>query len=629
MTTITDMFRSVNAVPTLSLNNVIGHELFGEVGSLITISNIIGESITSDISDYGLAVHSKVSNATYEGDFSTGEGGTYFPSKDDGITPRSSKTKWVDADAEYLLDSGIRRMFIVTIINANIAGTPTAINITDWVVSKEEWDDLIIETAATTLYAGNFKNNSFYFSEGNNVVENVGTKYKNSTATVTGDTVMESLIKSWITQDGSGNVTADYRVQNTEDMEIMFYYQAVRDMDVRVERQNIDRVTKNATLTNNQKDSKLELQRYGKALKSQINRVGNDSYEVTFRYNEATPFVLPKINDYISEGYKIIKMHFIARKLSVDVMVKLVKNSSILNPFTAINRSISPFTITKRNILSCFVYNEYFEISTVSRTDDGLITTLGRKALLSALKWNATYDTPIYNAQFISASSSSVRLDMSATRSPLGQSLVFNAQFLEPKIAGYQLEADGITGHKLTPVAYTDVYGQVDTFTMSWYNDLVTTADTHPVGALNTNALIGSQTYSVGLNPNESLALSFHEHLITDKSNIIIGDYFAQNNSLIKKLSSSPGITLIKYSGTVQFNIYDKVARTGSTGSGTFSIDSAYKEMTISSVSAGETFALVETASPHRLYLAVNYDGTDIRTLYFNDLEDRPNTETL
>ncbi len=51
--------------------------------------------------------------------------------------------------------------------------------------------------------------------------------------------------------------------------------------------------------------------------------------------------------------------------------------------------------------------------------------------------------------------------------------------------------------------------------------------------------------------------------------------------------------------------------------------------MTISSVSAGETFALVETASPHRLYLAVNYDGTDIRTLYFNDLEDRPNTETL
>jgi len=623
--TFTDMFRNVNAYPTLSLDNVIGHRIFGETGNLISFSNIVGESLVSNISDYGMAVHSKTTNATYEGTLV--EGGTYFPSKGYGVTPRSSKTKWQDSDAEYVIDSGIRRIIQARIMNldSQTLGTVQA-QIGTWIVPQEEWNDLTIERTDTTLKTGVYKNNTFYFAEGDGLIKNVGVKYKNNLASVSGDTALEWLIRSyWVSARGSD---AEYKAQNIKDIEIEFYYQAVRDMDVRVERQNIERVTKNATLINNQKDSKLELQRYGNALKSHINRVGHDVYEVSIRYKEATPFVFYELDDYTSEGFKIVKIHFIARESSIDVIYKLVKNASILNPFTAVNRSVSPFTITKRNILSCFVYSEYFEISTVSRTDDGLLTTLGRKALLSAFKWNATYDTPVYNAQFISASSGSIRIDMSATRTPMGQSLVFNAQFLEPKIAGYQLVTDGI-GEKLEPVAYTDVYGQVDTFTMSWYNDLVSSANTHPVGALNTNALIGSQTYDVGLNPNEGLALSFHEHLISNKKSIIWGDWFSQNNSLIKQLSTSQGVTLSRWNGTVQYNIFDKVARTGSIGSGSFVIDSAYKEMTISGVNSGETWAIVETASPHKLYLAVNYDGTDYTTLYFNSLENRPNTTTL
>jgi len=110
---------------------------------------------------------------------------------------------------------------------------------------------------------------------------------------------------------------------------------------------------------------------------------------------------------------------------------------------------------------------------------------------------------------------------------------------------------------------------------------------------------------------------------------MIIGDYFAQNNSLIKQLGAEQGTTLARWNGTVQYNIYDKVARTGSTGGGSYAIDANYKEMTISGVSAGETWAIVETASPNRLILAVNYDGTDIRTFYFNNLEDEPSTEIL
>ena len=78
--TLMDLFRSVNAVPTLNLDNEIGHTLFQDLNNLISIGDIIGEVITSDIADYGLAVHSKIKNGTYEKDESIGW--TYFPSKD-------------------------------------------------------------------------------------------------------------------------------------------------------------------------------------------------------------------------------------------------------------------------------------------------------------------------------------------------------------------------------------------------------------------------------------------------------------------------------------------------------------------------------------------------------------------
>lgn len=627
LTTLIDMFRAVNAIPTLSLNNVIGHELLGAMGNLVSITNIIAESITSDIADYGMAVHSKVTNATFEGG-SIVDGGTYFPAKGYGITPRSSKTKWQSSDAEYYLDSGIRKVVSARIRNldSQTVGVVVA-EVGDWIVSKEEWDDLTIERTRNTMIQGKHKNNTLYFNEGDNVIQNMGVGYQNNVVTPLTDTAMEGLIRSyWYSVYATDS---EYKSQNMKDYEMEFYYRAVRDMDVRTERHNIDRVVKNATLTNNQKDSKLELQRYGNALKTQINRVGNDSYEVTLRYKEATPFTFHKLNDYTSEGYKIVKVHFIARELSIDVMYKLVKNVNVLNPFTAVNRSISPFTVTKRNILSCFVYNEYFEISTVSRTDTGLLELIGRKALLNGLHWNATYDTPVYNAQFISPSSSSILIDMSATGIPLGQSMIFNAQFLEPKIAGYQLATDAI-GQKLTPITYTDTYGQVSSFTMKWFTALVAGADTHPIGAVNANILIDSLTYSVGLNPNEKLGLTFHEHCITNNSDIFVGDFFVSNNSLIRALGAEQGTTLSYWSGTTKFNIYDKYKKASAQGTGSYIVEStAYKQISINSVPAGKTWAIHETASPYRLYLACNYDGNDYAVLYFNNLNARPNTETL
>ena len=85
--TLIDMFRYVNAIPTFDENNEIGHKLLSDYGDEISFTKIEGEIIESDIGDYGYRVYSKVKNATYEADLIAG--GTYFPSENASITPRS------------------------------------------------------------------------------------------------------------------------------------------------------------------------------------------------------------------------------------------------------------------------------------------------------------------------------------------------------------------------------------------------------------------------------------------------------------------------------------------------------------------------------------------------------------
>ena len=629
LTTATDILRGVGAVPTLSLDNVIGHELFGAQGNAITIGDIIAETLTSDIADYGLAVHSKIKSGTYEGNITTG--GTYFPAKGYGVTPRSKEDKYDDDDAQYFLDSGIRRNISAIIMNLSIASTTVQAEVGHFIVSKAEWDDLETESDASTLYNGKFKNNTFYFVEGDSIIQNVGVKTKNSGALITGDDTMESLIKSWIVQF-SAFTLVDYNAQSISNMEIQWFYQPIRDFDVRVERHNIDRVVKNATVMNNQKDSTLELQRYGTALKSQINRIGNDTFEVSIRYSDLVAFTTWDLNDYTDDGYKIVKIKFLTRDNSLDVTYLFTKNQSILNPQTSVNRKVSPFTISKRNILTCFTYNEYVEFSSIDRATSSGLQLDGLKVMLNALKWDVAKDLPIYLGQFSSVSSGSTLIDMSVLNIPMGQSLVFNVQFLEPRIAGYQLTADGILGHKLTPIPYGDENGEVDKITM-WFGSVgAVVPDNHPIGSLVSPIQMFIPLTEVGLNPDEIFGITLHQHIITDRSNLIIGDYFTENNSMIKELALEPDVSIAQFVDNPNHTIYDKILKNvgSAIGGASFSINATYDELTISGVATGNSWAIIETAFPHRIYMAYNnIDGTDLNTIYINRLKERPNIEVL
>jgi len=630
-----DMFRAVNAFPTLSLDNEIGHQLLNELGNEVSYTNIIGEIIESDIVDYGLAVHAKVKNGTYEADLITG--GTYFPAKGQGVTPRSKQAKYSDKDVEWHIDGGIRRFVEARIKNldSQTLGVQTTADISQWIVSKDEWDSLEIERTHTTLYTGKYQNNTLYYVEGDFRIQNAGVRYHNDNGSYTppalGQQVIDAVIEAYWYDRLTG--VSEFNNQSIRTMEISFYYQPIRDSEIRQERHDIERVTKNATKLNNQKDSTLELNRFGNSNKALINRIGNDKYQITIRYYERDTPTFFDLNDYLTTGYRISKIKYLTRHTSCDVTYSFTKNQATLNPVTSVNSKVSPFTVSKKHILTNFIYNEYVEFAGSKITDTSSVSNLPfRYRLLNALAYASGQDEPIYNAQFYSSDAdiTSQYINMSVQKLPIGQSFNFNAQFLHPTIAGWQLVDDtGYLGKKLKPVRYTNAYGEVNNCRTFWGNTPTTVADNHPVGAYDSSWIMQTPLETIDLNPNEKFGMTIAQHCYTDRSRLIIGDYFLKNNSLIRELGGAPGISVIEYPTNPHYTIYDQVAKPYSTGFGSLAVDLTNYEYFEVTVQNGYSWAIVKSTAPFNVYFAYNNEGIDMDRVYINLLKYRTDVETL
>ena len=631
LASLTQIFRSVDAIPTLSLDGVIGHKLINEFGSLITLPDDTGEVLTADIGDYALSVHTKVKNGTYESDLAGG--GTYYPGLGYGITPRSANTKYTDSEAEWHIDSGIRRIILAEIKNLQSvsSGTITNADIAEWIVSKDEWDNLEIERDRPTLVQGKYQNNTLYFTEGDFRIKNAGVRYLNSSVPVLGEQAIDNLIRSyWVKVNGNH---VQYSNQSIRAIEIEFFYQSIRDSEVRQERHALNRTYKESVMINNQQDSVVELSRLGNANKQLINRVGNYSFDKTYRYYDSDTPVFYELNDYTEDGYRIAKIKYLLRNSSYDITYGFVEKQSILNPITSVNQSVSPFTITKKNVLTNPIYENYIEFSNVKATDNADIQTYltFRKILFNMLNFSSTYDTPIYNCQYLSSDSDTLSdyLNMSVQRIPMGNSFQFNAQFKSPILAGYQLVDDtGYLGKRLKPIAYANPNGQVDNARFYFGHNPTIVADTHPVGAQDTNWVMEIPIEDFNLNPDEIMGITAVQHCVSRNDNLIIGDYFLKNNSLMKTLGLSTTNKLYYYAQNPRYTTEDKYAKGTPSGTGSISISANYESILVSGVPNGYSWAWVRD-SGDELYMAYNSDGTDFTVIYNNLVKNRTDKESL
>jgi hypothetical protein len=226
----------------------------------------------------------------------------------------------------------------------------------------------------------------------------------------------------------------------------------------------------------------------------------------------------------------------------------------------------------------------------------------------------------------------------------VGQSFQFNVQFYHPKFAGYQLESYttslGGTAYQIVPLSYTDEYGQAGSIRLGFTNEPTSTSvNTYPLSTGFGTQLFDTTSFDADLQPNERLGHTEVRHCISDISGFVVGDYFLQNNSLIKTLGGAQTYTVGIYDESQNITIYDQKIKNSPDSTGTFTYTLGNDYFDISGGVTDKSWIIYNSDSGSddygKIYLAFNRDdslpsGTGgLSRVYINYLEDDPNIETL
>ena len=641
-----DIFRGIKAVPRLLPDRTLFHTFYNQLNNPITLDNLTGWQKDVDFNNYTLGIVSNVQNAAYDGGGDFVAGGTWFPSETAGTTPRSTGGNYSDTTARYQLSFKIREIITARCTNLEISGGTiiTDADFSPYVVSKEKWDGLVLgSNNFGTLVTQRAQRNTFYYDiNGNIVAPNMADTFVGQLgATFDTRTTIESVIRTWLFDNGYDFIT-DYVANDIRTFEMQYFYIIYDNINVSSEKFDFD-ITKRTEVYNGQKDTIVDLGRMGGVLNDIANRMSNGVWVIRQRHYSIDDIL--DLYDYTADGFKVIKAQYEFYPNHIDATYELAKNWVTIDGYTIVYRSTDPYSIGRDNVESNYRFTEYIEFSTTQRTQTGSLTSQGKMTMLNYLDYDLADDLPVYKAQYTSSDSnqgaSKINIEAKGMASLGSQGgMHFVTGFLEPKNAGYRQssESDGVTTiYKNEPVRYTAEDGYMTSADFEFCHDVPIAPLSYPLGSSSTNDLIQLFGLDYFKNQNEILGLNYELLPCTDEDGIGVTSEFSRKNNLVRLIDIAPTLFLHECLPTTEFTIYDTEIRDSQA---VFTVpDKINKSLSFIDVTsvpslANTTWAISwqdTSVSPtvNRLIMYVNYNGTDRRVIYLNNLKERSTTEEL
>ena len=619
---LTELFRGVNAVPRLLRSGDLSFDLYNERNNPITLGQLTGQRRQNDLANFALNVRSKAKNLIFEG--GTVTSGTWFPSETEGITPRSSTSKYDDSTAQWQINRGIRKVIDGTLMDLEIefpAGSGTFINIdldiTSQIVSQEEWEGLPIGTG--TAGEGATQNNTIYHKIGGETINNIGDKFEEVGID---PTIIELLIKEALFNDPTYSAS-NYSSTTISGLKLRIFFQPYFDADLTSRK--YEGVSKRSYMLSNQKDKIVDLRRYANILMSTANQLANGNWVVKKTHDTIADCF--ELGDYTADNFQIIKRKLIVFQNKINAVYELSKNFRNLDAQVSVQNTVDPYTIINDDVESNFVWTEYIELSDTQKIPSGVMGFDGLRALMNGLSFQSIYDNPIYHAEFYSVDadglSSGEKLSIPALSIGTDDGIRTFMEFNSPNLAGNQL----ITGtpKELNPILYTDTGGgmvsaQVNFTVATNVNDpnllpVITTPQL--------SGLIETPTINFYLQPNERFGLTVEQQFLNTEKYILYRG-FAENNSLVKELALAPSIKVYYTNDNDEvYDIYDTTIKPSSVKLGSPTIDPFTGIIDVSAFigTATHNWCLADESN-EEVYLAVNYDGTSTQVVYINLLDE-------
>jgi len=665
---ITDLFRRINAHPKVERNDDIWEIYPLYYSTRNNPINDVSESVISRMQskDYAIKVKAQVKNGIYERYEEV-----WFPSKDGSVLPKSSSPQVIDSNLRYELDSPIIQIIKAVVPNIEItlqkidsAATTTFllsgdgnflaaddavdvdessvftddIDITDFIVTKQEWDTLptIQDITAEQTFKTDNNRNYAYYQIGSRYIENLfASNTHNVFLFFEGNTsylinaIYRKLYLDYV-ENGEWDVAKISSNIRVRDIPIRVQYLRQRDLDIVHQRQFIGAMN-DSTFLHSQRDSYTEISRYKNNLKGMVNRLGNQSFDKskTFALDE-TPY---QIGDFDNEGNVVVRVKNTFTNGYIICEYTLAQNFANIDG-GQITAQPSPFSIIRKRATTNIVVNDYCEISETNKTDTSRLTNNARKSVTSLFVENRADAKPIHFGLFLPQLGVGRREETNGIIMPVfsgggGNTMSFHVKFDDVQIAGNQF-----TKNFAKPIAYTYIKsdnvgepGTVFDYTLFYTEEVdVIDSGSYPLNnnyrAFELKALTDPDVFEpINLDINAAFAQTYHVHFVTDDDQIIIGNAMAKYNPLhYRELDELPALNMI--TSNKPFTIYDDNKRENDTDTSaiTWSVNTVANTITFNSAVNASYWAL---CIGNEIILASNKSiaQSESRTFYLNFLE--------
>lgn len=541
------------------INNQITYKRLDDYGEEIDQSKLHYENDTQNINEYANRLDIEVENAiSKETNYST-------PA---GITVRAESGAILnDENMEIVLDKPIydidqQSVFVyVETIKTNDIGATNAqtykrkYDITDYIVEKSVYDTYLTSNAVGTIKDKGYKRNALYYVAGDNKIQ--------------GLTYTE---KSWIQLDAPIALYNILKNVVETDYSLTFGESDVRDnVFFKVEYKTSDRfrltVEKendyNATLIDNQNETQIEAETFGKVEQDKLNRFGNKEIIITATYRNGEK--IPELGDYIDK-YVLAQREIVYYDDFALFKGYLYKNFVRKNMFYGLNSKKRFTQISDENVVRNEVINYDLTFSSSEPNDEYQYL---KRFMLQPLA-NYSYTGEIYPEfakymlfKFKDKNDNDIvekgYVLLTSSAYACGKSNVLSIRMPDNYSAGIQVSGNATGGKLQRHVRYVDNYGEFKSFDVEVrsnrkddffengtgnvvdFENFKPIADSLPYisdynrGSLNSNYLL-SDSKLVYKDNRESLALSLNLNF-KDTEEVIIGNISAFSGVVIDKAS--------------------------------------------------------------------------------------------
>jgi hypothetical protein len=461
-----EIFDFIGAIPRLikvGNNLVLTADFYNERGQLVTTDSFYRMK-RLDINDFSTSLNSDIKNIYDQYTSITEPAPGKFKFLTSEVAPVKEDNAIIQTEYPIVEIESLKIKFPLRAGYLNfIPDAP--IDITEFIVEKEEWDTLKNLKFAQSNFAGQVRDNTLFYTRYEKDIKGLFAE----AGVIKLQNRLNFLLSAALQRDGVpiqavGEVIVDYR-----DVEFQITYKAILDSRVQAKRMDTINIKYDSQLPRSQSSNIVRADRALDRLFKLQQLLGNASVMTSERITELGD--LYHLGDFKDDDFIITTIEMICDKNHINVKYMFSQNYQKVSEFIDVDSEVRLENIPARTFRRDIYIENFVEVDTVAKPNTSFVTPAGIQTFANTIAPipSATHNTPVGlltfnnedNPSFQNTKDPNTGLNTRVVVKPQsaftgGNSINFHSEFDNAKIAGFQVDSSNRDNDTTTNIDQLD-----------------------------------------------------------------------------------------------------------------------------------------------------------------------------